>query len=183
MSTVGVSEDRVTAFVVASMIASMKTILVLAVISSTCFAAGKIPVVQQTDTVKVVGVTDGDTVRVLRGTETIKVRLEGIDAPEAKQAFGNRSKQYLSDQVFGKEARLDTTGQDRYGRTLGKLYLGETDINLKMIEAGMAWHYDYFNAEESYAAAQREAKEAQRGLWSDAEQVTPWEFRKQKKVN
>ena len=45
---------------------------------------------------KVVGVTDGDTITVLRDREQIKIRLEGIDAPERGQAFGTKSKSELS---------------------------------------------------------------------------------------
>ena len=71
-------------------------------IASICHA-GKVPVVERVETGKVVGVTDGDTVRVLIGSEEVKVRLEGIDAPESQQAFGAKSKQHLSDLVFGKE--------------------------------------------------------------------------------
>ena len=57
---------------------------------------------------KVVGVHDGDSITVLTGDKTeLKVRLEGIDAPELKQAFGNVSKQELSRLLFGKPVRLE----------------------------------------------------------------------------
>jgi endonuclease YncB( thermonuclease family) len=51
---------------------------------------------------KVVGITDGDTVRVLRNGVAESVRLFGIDCPEAKQAFGTRGKQFTSDLAFEK---------------------------------------------------------------------------------
>ncbi|WP_437230224.1 thermonuclease family protein [Planctomicrobium sp. SH661] len=142
--------------------------------------AGRVPVVQRVETGKVVGVTDGDTVRILIGTEEVKVRLEGIDAPESKQAFGTKAKQHLSDLIFDKEIELRVTGTDRYGRTIGKIFVGETDVNLQMIRDGMAWHYTQFNAEEAFAVAQAEAKEAGRGLWADPAAVPPWEYRKRK---
>jgi micrococcal nuclease len=65
-----------------------------------------------------VGITDGDTVTVLIDRQQVKVRLADIDAPESKQPFGSRSKQALSDLCYRKDARLETQGQDRYGRTI-----------------------------------------------------------------
>ena len=95
------------------------------------------PIDLATDLVgKVVGVSDGDTITVLVDKKPIKIRLEGIDAPEAKQSFGNRSKQALSDLVFGKEVRVKKTGEDRYGRSLGLDSTDGIDINAKMIQDG-----------------------------------------------
>jgi endonuclease YncB( thermonuclease family) len=52
---------------------------------------------------KVVAIADGDTLTVLDGANVQhKIRLAGIDAPEKKQAFGNRARQALGDKVFGK---------------------------------------------------------------------------------
>ena len=42
-------------------------------------------------------------------------RLEGIDAPESRQSFGTKSKQALSEMVFGKAVTVKKTGTDRYG--------------------------------------------------------------------
>lgn len=145
-------------------------------------AAPKVPVVERTLAGKVVAVTDGDTVRVLVDGRELRVRLEGIDAPESKQAYGQRSKQALSELVFGKHVRLDVTGKDRYGRTLGLLYVDDEPVNVRMILEGMAWHYAYFNAEPTFAAAEKQAREARAGLWSDPDPVPPWEFRRQKPV-
>lgn len=77
---------------------------------------------------KVVGVHDGDTLTLLMpGKAQVKVRLNGIDAPEAGQAFGEKSKQALSAFVFGKSVRIIVTDTDRYGRTVcGKILLQNT---------------------------------------------------------
>lgn len=64
---------------------------------------------------KVVAVGDGDTLTVLHDREQIKVRLLEIDAPEKAQAFGNKSKQSLSDLCFGNTATVSEQGKDRYG--------------------------------------------------------------------
>jgi endonuclease YncB( thermonuclease family) len=88
---------------------------------------------------RVVGVSDGDSVTVIDANKTqYKIRLAGIDAPEKAQAYGQKSKQSLSDLVFGKQVDVEWSKRDRYGRTVGKLMLGGVDINLEQIKNGMA---------------------------------------------
>lgn len=51
---------------------------------------------------KVISVTDGDTVKILtEGKKQERIRLAGINAPERKQPYGQKSKQYLSEMVLG----------------------------------------------------------------------------------
>ncbi|HVS25738.1 MAG TPA: thermonuclease family protein [Burkholderiales bacterium] len=88
----------------------------------------------------VVAVADGDTITVLRDREQVKIRLLEIGAPEKRQAFGNRSKQSLSDLCFNKTATLADKGKDRYGRTLAQIasYLGmHYSMVSKVIKAEM----------------------------------------------
>src|SRR5215510_13974249 len=104
----------------------------------------------QTITGKVVGVSDGDTIRVLdAGNQQHKVRLDGIDAPESNQDFGGLSKQSLSDLVFGKTVTVTSGKKDRYGRTVGKVSLDGRDITLEQINRGMAWFYRAYAKELS----------------------------------
>ena len=69
-----------------------------------------------------IGVTDGDTIEVLRDHTAIKVRLEGIDCPERGQDFGQKAKQFTSGLVFGKAVEIRPIGEDRYGRTVARVY-------------------------------------------------------------
>jgi endonuclease YncB( thermonuclease family) len=133
---------------------------------------------------KVIGVSDGDTVTILDGSQSqLRIRLAGIDAPESGQAFGNRSKQTLSDCAFGKQVTLDGDKTDRYGRTVSKVIANGVDCNLRQIELGVAWHYKKYESEQSaadrrtYAAAESVARSAQRGLWIDANAEAPWDWR------
>ena len=127
---------------------------------------------------KVIGVTDGDTVTLLVNETPIKVRLDGIDAPETKQSYGNESKQALASMVFGKSIVLKKTGTDKYGRTLGVIMLGGSDINARMIVDGWAWHYKAYNDESRLTSFEATAKSAHRGLWADANRpVPPWDYR------
>jgi endonuclease YncB( thermonuclease family) len=85
---------------------------------------------------KVVGVLDGDTLIVLTPQkQQIKVRLAEIDAPEKRQPFGQRSKQSLSDLVFGKQVRVEQQDRDRYGRVVGKVYV-EPGCECRTSQAG-----------------------------------------------
>lgn len=127
---------------------------------------------------KVVAVADGDTITVLRDKEQVKIRLIEIDAPEKAQAFGNKSKQSLSDLCFDKTATLADKGKDRYGRTLAKVTCDGIDANAEQVRQGMAWVYRKYAPKDSWLyAVEGEAKAARRGLWADAEPVPPWGWR------
>ena len=133
----------------------------------------------------VVGVTDGDTITLLDEQRVAhKVRLAGIDAPEKHQDFGQRSKQNLSAMAFGRQADVETYKVDRYGRWIGKVVVNGADLNIRQIEAGLAWHYKAYEREQSaadrmtYAAAEEKAKSLGRGLWSIPAPQAPWEFRR-----
>jgi endonuclease YncB( thermonuclease family) len=132
---------------------------------------------------KVVRVIDGDTIVILNiDNEQTKVRLYGIDSPESKQAFGTRSKQFLSKLIFGQVVAIVDMGNDRYGRTIGKIYLDDQYINLMMVQAGMAWWYkQYSKRDTELSLAQTKAQKQQLGLWIDPKAVAPWEFRAKKK--
>jgi endonuclease YncB( thermonuclease family) len=141
----------------------------------------------ETITGNVVGVADGDTITVLDADKVQhKIRLAGIDAPEKKQAFGNRSKESLSDLVFDKTVNVETEKRDRYGRQVGKVLVNGQDVNLVQVERGMAWFYRQYQREQSpndrrlYEAAEDAARADKRGLWRDAEPLPPWEFRHNK---
>lgn len=133
---------------------------------------------------RVVGVSDGDTVTVLDATNTLwKIRLMGIDAPEKRQAFGQRSKQYLSDLVFDKQVTIQYSKKDRYGRTIGKILVDGIDANLEQIKAGMAWHYKRYQKEQTpsdrslYSESEDRSRTGHIGLWADSDPTPPWEFR------
>jgi endonuclease YncB( thermonuclease family) len=134
---------------------------------------------------RVVGVSDGDTITLLDSQRVQhKVRLQGIDAPEKKQPFGQRAKEHLSNQVFNRFVTVQYDKRDRYKRIVGKVMHYGVDVNLGMVSAGFAWHYKDYEKEQSfadraaYAAAEDDARRARRGLWADPRPVPPWEFRR-----
>lgn len=139
---------------------------------------------------KVIGVSDGDTITVLDGNKTQhKIRVSGIDAPEKAQDFGNRSKEHLSDLVFGKTVSIPESKIDKYGRTVSRVMVSNSDAGLEQIKAGMAWHYKKYEIEQSsadrtsYSAAEKLARASKIGLWSQREQVRPEDFRHSDKAS
>lgn len=137
---------------------------------------------------RVVGVSDGDTIKVLDDArQQHTIRLMGIDAPEKAQAFGQRSKQSLSERVSGQQVQVQGAKRDKYGRTVGKVLAQDgTDICLEQIARGLAWHYKKYADEQSaqdrlrYAEAENMARESGAGLWRDEAPVPPWVWRHSK---
>ena len=127
---------------------------------------------------KVVKVADGDTITVLDAANNQhKIRLQGIDAPEKGQAFGDAAGRYLAGLVAGQEVRVTWTKRDKYNRILGTVYVNGEEVNLAMLRAGFAWHYKRFDSTPAYDKAEIEARVARRGLWADLDPILPEQFR------
>jgi len=130
---------------------------------------------------KVVGISDGDTITVLRDRQPQKIRLYGIDCPEKRQPFGKRAKQFTSDIVFGKTVVVEPVTTDRYGRTVALVAVDERLLNEELVRAGLAWVYDRYCYEsicDSLKNFQLRARLDKQGLWGDSGRVPPWEFRR-----
>lgn len=128
---------------------------------------------------KVIGVLDGDTIDMLIDGRPYRIRLEGIDAPEKRQAYGQRSRQHLSDMIYGKQVKLSSSGSDRYGRTLGHIYTADgVWVNREMIVAGYAWHYKQYSSDFRLSVAEDAARNSKAGLWNDKNPVPPWDYRR-----
>ena len=130
---------------------------------------------------RVIGVTDGDTLTMLDGRkQQIKVRLAEIDTPESAQPYGTRAKQELSRLAHGKTVTVKVQDIDRYGRTVGRVYVGELDVNAEMVKLGAAWVYRKYASDQSLYALEKQAKQKRAGIWNlpEAEQIPPWEWRK-----
>jgi endonuclease YncB( thermonuclease family) len=145
----------------------------------------------------VVGVADGDTITVLDANrEQHKIRLGAIDAPEKAQPFGQRSKEFMSAMVFGKDIDVQWQKHDRYQRIVGKVMVADPncrtsycpktlDAGLAQITVGLAWWYRKYSNEQSaqdrgaYEFSEQEARAKRAGLWADADPVPPWDWRKE----
>lgn len=151
------------------------------------FALSSVPAVAQAAAYpfvvvgQVVAITDGDTIKILHDQKQYKIRLNGIDAPEKKQAFGQKAKEYLSSLVFGKEVSVIVRDTDRYGRYVGDVLIGGKSANAAMVAAGLAWFYTEYSKDEKLAALEREARAKRLGLWAEPSPTPPWKFRRVKR--
>ena len=131
---------------------------------------------------KIIHISDGDTVHLLTDNkEKIKIRLNDIDAPESKQAFGNKSKENLKKYIYQKNVVVEYKNKDKYKRVLGIIYYQNRDINLQQVKDGYAWVYKKYSKNPNYFKAEKDARNKRLGLWYDKKPIEPWEFRKNKK--
>jgi len=125
-------------------------------------------------------VIDGDTIEI----ESTRIRLEGIDAPEAKQScrIGRRDLPcgmlatfHLAERIAGRPVTCADTGTDRYGRTLAIRYQDGEDLNAMMVRDGYALAYSQYS--DRYVAEEASAQEARRGIW-ETEFIRPDAWRR-----
>src|SRR5574344_2455376 len=136
----------------------IKPLLTLIILSSYLFSLELIG--------KVVKVSDGDTITILTEDKTQhKIRLNDIDAPEKKQAFGNKSKDNLAKYIAGKTVTVKYNKTDKYKRILGTIYYNNKDINLQQVKDGYAWVYKKYANNQNYYKEETKAKESKKGLW------------------
>ena len=131
-------------------------------------------------TAKVIKIVDGDTYDVLTNDKrSIRIRMNGIDAPEKKQPFGQKSKEKLASLCAGQELKIIPHGYDRNKRMLADAInkLGQ-NINLEMVKSGYAWHYKKYSKDSALALAEINARADRIGLWADPNPIEPWNWRK-----
>ncbi len=146
----------------------------------------------ETFTAKVIGVSDGDTIKILTehpcdtggdclsGKVQYRVRLAEIDTPEKKQPFGSKAKSALSDLVFGRIIKVEQIDKDRYGRIVANIYVNGEWVNAEMVRSGSAWVYRQYAKTPELFKLEEEARDEKRGLWAlpESERMPPWEWRR-----
>jgi endonuclease YncB( thermonuclease family) len=147
------------------------------------------PLLSFADQFKVVRVYDGDTITVVEDGKEITIRLVGIDAPEISrkkhvpgQPFCLKAKEYLSALVLNKVVNIKFYGKDGSGKSLGEIFAEKVNINIEIINAGLAEVYRGVPAHnlkiDTYREAERMAKEAVKGIWELRDQYfSPWDWR------
>lgn len=127
----------------------------------------------------VVSVIDGDTLDVLYNNQPERIRLNGIDAPEKGQNYGRKAKQLLEELTKGQDVTVETKGLDKYGRTIGDVFLSDgRHVNKEMVKAGLAWWYCRHSSDQSLKNLEEEARDNKRGLWHTPVPIPPWVYRK-----
>jgi endonuclease YncB( thermonuclease family) len=133
-------------------------------------------------TATVVKVKDGDSLVVLRDNKQIDIRLEGIDCPELHQAYGQKAKQATSQLAAGKTVTVQSTGTDKYGRTLANIILPDgRSLSQELVRQGCAWWFKKYSKDQALAKMEVEARQKKIGLWADPNPTAPWDWRKAQK--
>ena len=130
-----------------------------------------------TFTGRVVSVIDGDTIGVMRDGREVRIRLEGIDAPEDGQDFSQRAKQFTSAAVFGTTVTVAVKETDRYGRLVARVIADGQDVSVALVDAGLAWHYLEYSNDPVLARAELSARSRRVGLWTLPNPIPPWAYR------
>lgn len=142
---------------------------------------------------KVQSVQDGDTLTVVVDEVVYRIRLSDIDAPELEhcagdgssasckrkgQPFAVESAYSLQELVQGRRVRLVCPDYDRrYQRSVCRVFVGNTDVNLVQVQRGLAWHNAKYSSDRLVKAAHEEARKAGVGLWSHPQPASPWIWR------
>lgn len=127
---------------------------------------------------KVIHISDGDTLLVLDSkNKKHEIRLAGIDAPEKRQDFGNKAKNFLESQIKGVNLVVNIYSHDSYGREIGVVCSNKSETNSLMIKEGYAWQYRAYNKSKILSNLEKEARQKRKGLWSHKHPVPPWKFR------
>ena len=155
------------------------TIILVATYAYPVWAAARFKPISEWQGV-VTHVSDGDTVfvRPASGGQPVKIRIDGLDAPEICQTYGPASRQALQSRLLGQAVSVDGRRRDNYGRVLARIRWQQADVGEWMVRQGHAWSYRYRRDAGPYAAQELQARVAQRGLFADARALQPRDFRK-----
>ena len=131
----------------------------------------------------VIAIHDGDTLSIRCGApghyDVKRVRLAAIDAPEHRQAFGQRARQNLARLCFRQQARITPVGGDPYGRTVAHVHCKGESAARAQLRAGLAWVYTPAAREhQQLVELQRQARASGNGLWSQPRPLAPWDYRR-----
>lgn len=127
-----------------------------------------------------INVTDGDTFTLRYSSlEEERVRLHGIDAPERDQPHGRAAGAALRDLIEGQGVQVELVDRDSYGRLVARVWRGDIDVNLTLVQQGHAWWYEYYAQDRrDLELAEEVARNAGLGLWADPTAVAPWDWRR-----
>lgn len=124
----------------------------------------------------VVGVPDGDTLAVRIDRQVLTLDLRSVDAPEIGQPYGAEARDSLSALCADRTVKLDELGIDTGRRIIGEAECDGVDASEEQLRRGLAWAAKRKRRDTELEELQAKARAEQRGLWSQAKPVPPWEF-------
>jgi micrococcal nuclease len=121
---------------------------------------------------------DGDSITVaMENEKVISVELAGIDCPELEQDFGKEAMDFSKAFIYKKKLLVEISSYDTEGHVVARVSLDGQDLSLALLEAGLAWYDKKNSSDKQLAKAQKKAKKAKTGLWSNPKPTPPWIFR------
>jgi len=128
----------------------------------------------------VIGVLEGDLVRVLHRGKVFEVRLSDVDCPGEGQAYGLEAKQFTAMLVQSGPVMVYVKKRDHLGIPIAEVVLKDSGQNLnhELIKAGLAWWQRDFSDDTRYQEMEAAARKMKLGLWKQNNPIPPWEFRK-----
>ena len=131
--------------------------------------------------VVITAVSDGDTATAVIEGRPLRLRLARIDAPEHRQAWGQRAEQSLRQLVWKKQVHIEWREVDRNGRPIVTMTVDGLDVSEEQVRRGMAWVYRAYSKDPQLLRLEADAREARLGLWADTTPMPPWEWRRMKR--
>ena len=152
--------------------------------------AGAEPADGELRQIRIIRVTDGDTLTAIPRTgddkenaaAPVTIRLYGVDAPETDQPGGTQATEFVMSWLEGRTVVLREYDRDWYGRIIGEVFSKSPEerrsLNEALVYRGWAWWYrEYAPRDDTLAALEAAARGATRGLWAAATPTPPWEWR------
>jgi endonuclease YncB( thermonuclease family) len=129
-------------------------------------------------------IIDGDSFEGRSNGQNYRIRLFGIDAPEKGQDFYQKSKDRLGQLCKEGPITIKIRNKDYFGRWVAEAYTSNGEfINQTMVKEGFAWHFTKYSKDPTLKKLERDARDAQIGIWSIRDPIAPWEYRKNKKAS
>jgi micrococcal nuclease len=131
---------------------------------------------------QVVWVQDGDSLIIKKDSKNIRVRLQGIDAPEKGQPFAEKAKYAAINMAKNRNVRVVVKERDKYGRTVAKVILPDgRNMSYNMVEKGLAWRHIHYGKDPHLKTLEAKARKKRVGLWAGKKPTPPWVWKRQHK--
>ncbi|HWI41167.1 MAG TPA: thermonuclease family protein [Verrucomicrobiae bacterium] len=126
---------------------------------------------------KVVEVIDGDTIRVVHQKKPLVIRLQGVDAPELKQPYGQKAKEFAEELATGQGVMVVVVAQEKEEIIGDVIFKDGRSLSREIIRAGYGWWDRKYVDDPGLAVLMSDARRSKRGLWADPTPVAPCVFR------
>ncbi len=127
---------------------------------------------------KCINIDDGNIIVVMKGNDTVRVRLEGIACPETGQSFHDEATQFVTNLVLGKDIFVDVKTVDYDRRLVSSVKVDGKEVSMELIKEGLAWYYDKISKNIELASAEQAARKQKLGIWSQPDPMAPWDYKR-----